>query len=208
MLPGVRLIAAAFLCGFVLTLAGVRMLDLRTARDPLFMSSALAATAVQPRPSQLPAVFDARFAASPGAVVPLPASLIRSIDTPKADDKPPGVETMSVTEPPAEETASLNLPPAEPSLPAPSPEPAAAPEAVPDPARILAMPEANAAPALDVATAAEFDSGLVSKSAKRKDARPAKSAPKRLTRVARLNADDPFAVGRSRGRFVSGYPQH
>jgi len=79
MLPSFRLIAAAFLCGFVLMLAGLRLVaSLHNVHQTLPVTTAQAAPLPIAEPTRnaaaaVPVLFDLRFLAN--AIAPMPASV-------------------------------------------------------------------------------------------------------------------------------------
>jgi hypothetical protein len=88
MLPSFRLIVAAFLCGFAVVFAGLRLaVSLNDIPGALPVTAAHAALHVLPtadgeaRVASVPAMFDARFAISP-----VPAVLVRA--TPSPSERP------------------------------------------------------------------------------------------------------------------------
>ena len=165
MLPGFRLIAVSFLCGFVVMFAGLRMVSsLNNVHESLPILAAQAATVqpagmIEPRgaPSAMPVLYDLRFVGNPATPMlaslaplaierasPLIAEAFAAVDSQATPVAPVIIEPLP--EPAATEPQFAPI--MEPSAPieakvaaiAPDPNPAATATAAPQP------PEAKRAP--------------------------------------------------------------
>ena len=169
MLPSFRLVLATFVCGFVVVLLSLRLLDsVHIVRAPIPIPPSSAIATAEWRPPEVPVVFDLRFAATPGTALLVPASLTSST---AASPEPVAIA------PPAPDQALAAPPEIEPKpavIDPPVPRAEPAPE-------ISAADPVNAA-ALEFATQAEFDRGP---SAKRATAKPAHHTPTRTARQQR-----------------------